>query len=256
MWLWGLGGGLLFYGFCKYMIKVSGKTNILTTPYNRWITWATCHPSHLKPFLPLEVFPEHQLFEQQTPIIRQEIVSYLQQFHTLSANTSSAITFGKNFAEDGWRVVLLQFYAKHYPHVEQYFPETLKCLQACQGRVHIAMFSILQPFTQIRLHVGPFRGSMRYHLGLFIPSSPDCYLQLNGEQYRWKNGGSVLFDDTYPHLVVNNTPEVRIVLFLDIQRTAPSLRQPMAFLNHILCRLPIIHHLSELNDKNEQPVPI
>lgn len=244
------------YLICYGLIRARGNTNILTGPYNTCIAWATRNPAHLRPMLSLELFPEHKVLESAAGIIRNEITAYLQQFQPLSANTSSNVTFGKAFTDDGWRLVMLQFYGKQYPGVQQYFPQTMACLRQCGTRVRIAMFSIVHPFTEIRLHVGPFRGSMRYHLGLVVPASDACYLQVSGETHTWNEGASLLFDDTYPHLVRNNTPHTRIILFLDIQRQAPSLNPAMALVNHLICHSPLIHHLSQLNEQNENPVPI
>ena len=40
-----------------------------------------------------------------------------------------------------------------------------------------------------------------------------------GDQIRhWETGQCMVFDDTYPHQVWNETDERRVVLFLDIQR--------------------------------------
>ena len=41
--------------------------------------------------------------------------------------------------------------------------------------------------------------------------------------YFWKEGKSVLFDDTYTHEVVNNTKEHRIALLLDVKRKIPGI---------------------------------
>jgi len=37
-------------------------------------------------------------------------------------------------------------------------------------------------------------------------------------KYHWKDGEDILFDDTYEHYVVNNTNEIRIILFCDVDR--------------------------------------
>ena len=37
----------------------------------------------------------------------------------------------------------------------------------------------------------------------------------------WEEGRSIVFDDTYPHEVWNDTDGVRVVLFLDFRRPLP-----------------------------------
>jgi aspartyl/asparaginyl beta-hydroxylase (cupin superfamily) len=43
-------------------------------------------------------------------------------------------------------------------------------------------------------------------------------LVVNGQDYFWKEGEGVLFDDSYPHSVVNSCPELRAVLIVDVER--------------------------------------
>ena len=47
-------------------------------------------------------------------------------------------------------------------------------------------------------------------------------LIVDGKDYFWEEGKSVLFDDTYLHEVQNNTDEMRIALLLDIKRKIPG----------------------------------
>jgi beta-hydroxylase len=67
-------------------------------------------------------------------------------------------------------------------------------------------------------HRDPYAGSLRYHLGLVTPNSPDCFIDVDGERYYWKDGEAVMFDETYIHYAANKTDHQRIVLFCDIER--------------------------------------
>lgn len=250
----GLFLGLLVYGLLVVLVQAQGCTNVITGPYNSLIQWGTAQPSHLQPLLPLDLFPEHTILESQYRAIQREILTYLQQYAPLTAHQSSALTFGSAFADAGWEVVMLRFYNKEFPQVQSHFPETLKLLPS---RVRLAMFSVLRPYHHIGPHVGPFRGSMRYHLGIHIPQDRTrCFLNLHHQRYHWQEGKSLLFDDTYVHSVYNHTPEPRIVLFLDVQRTSPSLHPLVAWINHQVCHSSLIHTLSRLNDENERPRPL
>jgi aspartyl/asparaginyl beta-hydroxylase (cupin superfamily) len=245
------------YGVLIGIVYVSGCTNAVTGYYNKWIEYCTPDSSHLTPILPLSMFPEHRILEQHTDVIAQEIKTFLHNYRAPSANESSSITFGDSFSDDGWKLVILKFYNKNYPQIQSHFPKTMQCLNQCGDKVRIAMFSILLPHHRIAPHVGPFRGSMRYHLGLDIPiDRQNCFIEIHGHKYEWMNGGSLLFDDTYVHQVYNNTKERRIILFLDIQRPDYSLTPRMAWVNNIICNSFLIHSLSQLNDKNEIPEKI
>ena len=239
----------------KCIVHYTGHTNSVTTFYNDLIAYCTQHPSHLLPILdPHILFPESLHLENNVSLIKQEIQSFLEQFHTRSANESSPTTFGKSFADDGWRIVILKFYNKEYLDVQKHFPETMRLLRNCGHKVKLAMFSVLKAHSEIKYHTGPFRGSMRYHLGLKVPQDRvNCFIQVDKYKYSWKEGESLLFDDTYVHRVVNDTDEDRIVLFLDIQRTGKHLLSPvMDWINHQVCNSFIIHSLSELNKENEK----
>jgi beta-hydroxylase len=93
------------------------------------------------------------------------------------------------------------------------------------------MFSILEPGKFIPPHKGPYKGSLCYHLGLQIPKSGDCYIQVEDIKYYWKEGEDIIFDDTYKHCVYNNSNETRIVLFCDVDRPMVG---PMNVLNKAL----------------------
>ena len=46
---------------------------------------------------------------------------------------------------------------------------------------------------------------------------------VKGQDYVWKEGEGVLFDDSWPHSVVNHSPEMRAVLVIDVRRPLPLL---------------------------------
>jgi beta-hydroxylase len=92
-----------------------------------------------------------------------------------------------------------------------------------------AFFSILAPGKHIAPHRGPSAGVLRYHLGLKIPVQAErCRIRVRDEYAHWREGASLVFDDTYEHEVWNDTDEERVVLFLDVVRPLPF---PVAQLN-------------------------
>jgi beta-hydroxylase len=113
------------------------------------------------------------------------------------------------------------------------------------------MFSVLGPHSKIIPHRGPFRGAMRYHLGLVIPEdSQNCWIQVDSEKVHWKEGKSELFDDTFVHQVRNDTDQTRIILFCDVDR--PSLSGLAAGLNSLVINSGIAQKLSFMNSRHEQ----
>ena len=63
---------------------------------------------------------------------------------------------------------------------------------------------------------------MRYHLGLSTPNSPDCFIVVDGENYFWRDGEGVVFDETYIHFAENKTDQTRLILFCDVERPLNS----------------------------------
>ena len=50
-------------------------------------------------------------------------------------------------------------------------------------------------------------------------SKPGAILWIDGVEYRLGDGDFLLWDDTYPHEVLNTTNEVRVALLLDVWRS-------------------------------------
>ena len=97
-------------------------------------------------------------------------------------------------------------------------PATAALLASLPGLLN-AWFSILAPGYHIPPHKGPTRALVRCHLGLRVPADyKSCWIRVDQEILHWREGESLLFDDTYEHEVRNGTNEFRAVLFIDIER--------------------------------------
>ena len=44
---------------------------------------------------------------------------------------------------------------------------------------------------------------------------------MNNQPYTWKTGEAVMFDDSWPHEVVNQSDDYRAVLIIDVLRPLP-----------------------------------
>src|SRR6266700_2370702 len=106
--------------------------------------------------------------------------------------------------------------------------ETTRLIETIPG-MKPAFFSILGPRKHIPEHRGPYAGVLRYHLGLIVPRQKEaCRIRVDSDIAQWEEGRSVVFDDTYPHEVWNDTDEERVVLFVDFAR---PLSFPVSILN-------------------------
>jgi aspartate beta-hydroxylase len=126
-------------------------------------------------------------------------------------------------ANDGrdWRLFVLKAYGADVAANQRRCPQTVALLKSCP-EVLSASFSFLAPGKHVPEHRGPFRGVLRYHLGLSMPRDElgrlGAVLWVDGVQHRLTDGGSLLWDDTFPHEVRNDTNGVRIALLLDVWR--------------------------------------
>lgn len=136
-----------------------------------------------------------------------------------------------------WKRFGIRWYGDVSPQARAVCPITCALLDALP-EVRLATFSILGPGAVVIPHRGPFRGALRYHLGLSVPPEADaerdggdrdpvdarCRLVVDGEARRWAEGDHVLFDDTYVHEVRNLCDRPRIVLFCDVERPMRTAR--------------------------------
>jgi len=184
-----------------------------------------------------EYFPEAPRFASSWETIRNEALavarglSEVPRFHELMRAQESIS------AHDGrdWRVFVLKAYGAEIPRNLARCPATARLVSACPS-VLSASFSFLAPGKHIPVHRGPFRGVVRFHLGLSMPRASDgrvgAILWVDGVEHRLGDGDTLLWDDTYPHEVLNATGEVRIALLLDVWRQ--GMPADMALLSRLL----------------------
>lgn len=126
-------------------------------------------------------------------------------------------------ANDGkdWRLFILKVYGTAVEKNMALCPK-LADLVRSNPDVLSASLSFLAPRKHIPRHRGPFRGVLRYQLGLSVPvdeqGRPAAVLALDDLEHRIGDGQHLLWDDTYPHEVWNNSDQMRLVLLLDVRR--------------------------------------
>lgn len=168
------------------------------------------------PYLPTYQFPELQPLQANWEMIKQEALALQDNGQIQQATGYNDIGFN-SFFRTGWKRFHLYWYGKNLPSAEQSCPQTVALLKSIPS-IKAAMFASLPPGAKLVRHRDPYAGSLRYHLGLVTPNSPNCFIDVDGIPYHWKDGEAVIFDETYIHFAANNTNHPRIVLFCDIER--------------------------------------
>jgi hypothetical protein len=123
-----------------------------------------------------------------------------------------------NIGSPDWQTFNLILFGRDVPGNAARCPQTVKLLRRVPG-MQSALFSIIAPGAYIPPHSDPAKGVIRYHLALQVPRDRErCFINVDGQNYHWAEGKSVLFDDVFDHWVLNDTDEYRVILFVDILR--------------------------------------
>ena len=135
--------------------------------------------------------------------------------------------------DDKWKMFFLKAATIRFKKNCAQMPKTMAILDQCRNIVS-AYFSVLGPHKMLMPHEGPWCGVIRIHLGMQIPrQGKGCVLVCDEQEYRWEEGKTVVFDDTYEHIAVNMTDSNRVVLFLDYMRPLPW---PWSWLNWLVVK--------------------
>ncbi len=125
-----------------------------------------------------------------------------------------------NDARD-WRMFIIKAYGVEVRENRMRCPR-LAAIVLGVPEVLSASYSFMAPGKYIPAHRGPFRGVLRFYLALSMPrladGRPGAVLRVADGEYRLADGDCMLWDDTYPHEVRNESEEVRAVLLLDVWR--------------------------------------
>ncbi len=135
--------------------------------------------------------------------------------------------------DDRWKMfVLVGFGVPHAKNLAR-CPKTAALLKRVPTMT-TAIFSFLQGEKHIPPHRGPFKGVLRYHLALRIPPpAGSCRIRVADEYAEWKEGKSLVFDDTFFHEVWKESDGVRAILFMDFLRPLPW---PLSTINRLAFR--------------------
>lgn len=168
------------------------------------------------PYLPVAQFPEMQALQQNWPQIREEAL-HLREAGGIKASSRLDDVGFNSFFKSGWKRFYLKWYDDAHPSAATLCPHTTALLRGIPS-VKAAMFAELPPGSRLVRHRDPYAGSLRYHLGLQTPNSEDCYIEVDGQRYHWRDGEAVVFDETFIHYAENTTQADRVILFCDIER--------------------------------------
>ena len=181
----------------------------------------------------LTILNEAILIKMNFETIRNEVKSIYRDFEIIN---NDLFFTGLGKCKTDWTRLYLKWFKKIDPIGEKLCPKTIDIVRSMPN-IQTAMISVLKPGAKIVPHQGPYSGCIRLHMGLITPNSDDCFINLDGKSYSWRDGEVILLDDSYLHYVENNTKQYRVILFCDIVR-------PMNFIGDMVNNF-LINNLSE-----------
>lgn len=196
-----------------------------------------------KPIHQVEEYGFLKIIEENFSKIKNELLDYdstlFKNIEDLSEEQQSIVE------KEKWKVLFLKVYGKEIEKNCQKFPVSTQLMK--HRSIKTAMFSVLQPQTLISPHRGPYKGVLRYHLGILIPHEYEkCAIRIDKKEFYWQEGKSLIFDDTFEHEAWNNSQERRVILFLDIER---EFKFPFNILNKsilwIISHSPFVNNIYE-----------
>jgi len=184
-------------------------------------------------------FPEHVVFTQNWRTIQAECLQLMRDmgaiphFHDVMPEQKPLSEYGDKY----WRLFVLRAYGVDHPGNLAKCPVTASLLKDNKS-IQSAAISFLEGNKHIPTHRGPFRGVLRYHLGLVLPRKADGSatnrLRINDVTHELSEGHGLLWDDTYLHEAWNDSDSVRAVLLIDVVR--PDMPRSLTLLNNFIIR--------------------
>jgi ornithine lipid ester-linked acyl 2-hydroxylase len=185
-------------------------------------------------FFPLERFPWVKHVEENWEVIRDELEGVLKDREGLPNFQDISKDQIEITDDDRWKTFFLYGYGFEAELGVRMCPRTAALMREIPGMT-TAMLSILSPRKHILDHRGPYKGVLRYHLGLIVPREKEqCRIRVGDEIRHWEAGRSMIFDDTFNHEVWNDTDETRVVLFVDVLRPLPF---PESAINRLIVKV-------------------
>src|SRR5689334_21080510 len=175
-------------------------------------------PSGRTEFFEPDEFPWIADVEARADEIREELDGLLARVDQLPNYQDIQEEQRKLTQDDRWKIFGFYAYGTRDDGNCQRCPRTAEIVESIPGMT-TAFFSVLLPHKHIPPHTGIWKGVLRYHLALRTPADETAArIRVGSRIEHWRDGRSLIFDDTFEHEVWNDSDEIRVVLFIDVIR--------------------------------------
>ncbi len=236
-------GQLRFEGFSEYVRK--GWP--MFAPLNCFLYMMTQKRAK-KPIMDIADFQELNPIIENWETIRDEARNlwrdkYFEQTKNPDSKAYYDIGF-RTFFKYGWGKFYLSWYGYTHASAVNLCPKTVEIVKSVKC-VSGAMFSVLPTGSKLTRHLDPVACSLRLHLGLDTPEKEECFIEIDGTMYSWRNGEALLFDETYLHHARNDTEDYRLILMCEVQRPMNFIGKLSAPITKLLMRLTVVPNTPE-----------
>jgi beta-hydroxylase len=201
-----------------------------------------------KAIIAVHDFPELKVIQDQWEVISKEAQNLLAKGYfdqTTNPDNNAYYDIGfRTFYKYGWSKFYLKWYGYTHASALQHCPNTVEILKGVKS-VNGAMFSYLPVGSQLTRHLDPVACSLRYHLGLKTPESDECFINVDGQNYSWRDGEGFIFDETYLHFAKNESQKPRLILMCDVERPMFLIGPFINFIYKIAMRMSIVPNTAE-----------
>lgn len=198
-------------------------------PINRWFGRQSLVDD--TPLLDPACLPALEELRQNWNVVAEELAPLIAEREQIPAFGKISPDHRRIASSPAWKSFFFQGYGFHADANRSKCPQTSAMLDRIPGLV-VAFFSIMEPNTHVPSHRGLTKAWINCHLPIMVPKGPErCEMDVAGTLVHWREGEWLLFDETNPHEVWNETGEVRVVLFLQVMR---PMRWPGRFAARII----------------------
>jgi beta-hydroxylase len=166
-------------------------------------------------------FPFHQiLFENKDVFLREYngLVAEKKTYNVKDFYKTASDAQVKH--DDNWKAAPILLFNYQFKENVQRCPQTFKIISQLPGCCSI-MYSVLGPGKHVPAHRGIYRGFYRCLFTLQMQEGGECWLRVGEKRIYFKEGRSIVFDETIEHEVKNESSQPRVALYLDFYRKLP-----------------------------------
>jgi hypothetical protein len=180
-----------------------------------------------------EAYPYSKEFEKAHPEIKEEILYFSEHLANAIPFIGEIFTANKGIGSDsdtegdarerkGWRSLILKLGDVIEENCTKFGMETLCELIRDRPEIYTASVSVLDGGKNIPLHQGYYKGVTRMLFPVVVPEPKKTHICINGMEYHWAEGKTLLFDDMFVHEVHNGSDKRRIMIYMDVARPSKN----------------------------------